>query len=190
MSCPVLSRALRSDAEGFHKSAGDLPAGHDIYVANMTEMAAETWCKAQTNCSGFTARSAGGATSVKKIYFKQVALASTLCKRRKCVLSQSIHALQNLFRAMGADPSWVSYVKVATPSGPSPPATPHKGLVGSFHGMTILNSTHMTVTRGGDVPLRTTDGGATWAPMESPQLKLVSQVPIHIHTTTSVVLQP
>ena len=92
-----------------------------------------------------------------------------------------IHALQNLFRPMGADPSWVSYVKVpTTPSGPSPtPATPHhKGLVGSFSDMIILNSTHMTVTRGGDVPLRTTDGGATWAPMESPQLKLVSQVPI------------
>ena len=90
-----------------------------------------------------------------------------------------IHALQNLFRAMGADPSWVSYVKVATPSKPSPPGlTPHKGLVGSFSDMIILNSTHMTVTRKGDVPLRTTDGGATWAPMESPQLKLVSQVPI------------
>merc|ERR1711907_79255 len=49
-----------ADAEGFHKSAGDLPAGHDIRVANMTEVAAEAWCKSQANCSGFTAHSDGG----------------------------------------------------------------------------------------------------------------------------------
>ena len=39
-----------ADSAGFHKSAGDLPAGHDLNVANMTEAAAETWCKAQANC--------------------------------------------------------------------------------------------------------------------------------------------
>merc|ERR1711865_141152 len=40
------------DAAGFHKSDGDLPAGHDINIANMTELAAEVWCNAQVNCSG------------------------------------------------------------------------------------------------------------------------------------------
>ena len=59
------------DAAGFHKSAGDLSAGHDINVANMTEAAAETWCKANATCSGFTALSSGGADTTKKIYFKQ-----------------------------------------------------------------------------------------------------------------------
>lgn len=142
------------DASGFHKSAGDLPGGHDISVVNTTEAAAEVWCKAQPNCSGFTAHSAGGADATKKIYFKQ-----------------------NLFRPMGTDPMWVSYVKVAAPKpGPAPPATSHVGLVGSFSGMVIKDSQHMTVTRSNDVPLRTTDGGATWAPMDSPQLKLVSKM--------------
>jgi hypothetical protein len=96
------------DASGFHKSAGDLSAGHDINVANMTEADAETWCKANTTCSGFTTRSAGGADAIKKIYFKE-----------------------NLFHPMGADPTWVSYVKVATPKGPPPPQG-HTGLTGSF----------------------------------------------------------
>lgn len=36
----------------------------------MTEVAAESWCSAQANCSGFTALSQGGANTVKKIYFK------------------------------------------------------------------------------------------------------------------------
>jgi hypothetical protein len=140
-----------ADAAGFHKSAGDLSAGHDIQVANMTETAAEVWCKAQANCSGFTAHSAGGADTVKKIYFKQ-----------------------NLFRPMGSDPTWVTYVKVAKPSGPAPPPTEHSGLVGSFGGLTIKDSMNMIVTRNNDVPLRTKDGGATWTPMDS--CKLVANV--------------
>ena len=59
------------DAAGFHKSAGDLAAGHDINVANMSEAAAETWCAARANCSGFTALSTGGSDVVKKVYFKE-----------------------------------------------------------------------------------------------------------------------
>ena len=136
------------DAAGFHKSAGDLPGGHDINVANMTEAAAEVWCKAQANCSGFTAHSAGGASTVKKIYFKK-----------------------NLFRPMGSDPTWVSYVKLAAPKpGPAPPATSHVGLVGSFNDLAIKDSQHMIVSRNNDVPLRTTDGGATWTPIDSCKL--------------------
>ena len=50
------------------------------------------------------------------------------------------------------------------------PSTGHAGLVGSFGGMAIRNSTHMIVTRNNDVPLRTKDGGATWTPMESCRL--------------------
>ena len=88
------------DAAGFHKSAGDLPAGHDIKVAEMTKADAEVWCKAQVNCSGFTARSAGGAGATKKIWFKE-----------------------KMFRPMGADPSWVTYVKVAAPTPGPPPWT-------------------------------------------------------------------
>lgn len=139
------------DVAGFHKSAGDLPAGHDINVAEMTETAAEAWCKAQVNCSGFTAQSAGGASATKKIWFKE-----------------------NTSRPMGADPSWVSYVKAAAP-GPPPP-TSHAGLVGSFAGMTIKDSQHMFVSRLNDVPLQTTDGGATWTPMKCPQLALVAKI--------------
>ena len=120
-------------------------------VANMSEAAAETWCSAQANCSGFTAHSAGGATSTKKIYFKH-----------------------DLFRPMGSDPTWVTYVKVAAPVGPPPPPPSHAGLVGSFGGLAILDSMHMIVSRNSDVPLRTKDGGATWAPMASEQLSLVS----------------
>jgi len=140
------------DSAGFHKSAGDLPGGHDINVANMTEVAAEAWCKAQLNCSGFTARSAGGAGATKKIYFKE-----------------------NLFRPMG-DPSWVSYVKMTAPKPGPPPPTEHVGLVGSFSGLTIKDSQNMFVGRVNDVPLRTKDGGATWKAMDSPQLKLVSNM--------------
>ena len=135
------------DSEGFHKSAGDLSAGHDINVTNTTELAAETWCHANANCSGFTAHAAGGSNTVKKIWFKS-----------------------NLFRPMSADPTWVTYVKVT--SGPSPPPSPtdHAGLVGSFGDLAIKNSTHMIATRINDVPLRTQDGGATWTPMESCRL--------------------
>jgi len=137
------------DAEGFHKSAGDLSAGHDINVMNTTEAAAELWCKAQVNCSGFTALSEGGSNTVKKIWFKQ-----------------------NMFRPASSDPKWVTYLKIATPSGPPPPPPPggHAGLIGSFGGMAIRNSTHMIVTRNNNVPLRTKDGGATWTPMESCRL--------------------
>lgn len=136
------------DGAGFHKSDGDLPAGHDINVSNMTELAAETWCNAQANCSGFTAHSAGGDSVVKKIWFKQ-----------------------NLFRPASGDPTWVTYIKAATPGpAPAPPPTGHAGLVGSFGDLAIKNSTHMIITRSNDVPLRTSDGGTTWMPMESCRL--------------------
>ena len=77
-----------------------------------------------------------------------------------------------MFRPASADPSWVTYLKVTPPSGPPPPPPPtgHAGLVGSFGGMAIRNSSHMIVTRNNDVPLRTKDGGATWTPMESCRL--------------------
>jgi hypothetical protein len=55
------------------------------------------------------------------------------------------------------------------PSASSPP-TGHAGLIGSFGGMAIRNSTHMIVTRNSDVPLRTVDGGANWTPVESCRL--------------------
>ena len=137
------------DPAGFHKSPGDLSAGHDINVTNTTELAAEAWCNAQANCSGFTAHATGGNNTVKKIWFKY-----------------------NMFRPASADPSWVTYLKVTPPSGPPPPPPPtgHAGLVGSFGGMAIRNSSHMIVTRNNDVPLRTKDGGATWTPMESCRL--------------------
>jgi hypothetical protein len=121
-----------ADAAGFHKSAGDLPAGHDIEVAHMTEPAAEAWCKANATCSGFTALAAGGATAVKKIYFKQ-----------------------NLFRPMGASPDWVTYVKEAAPKGPPPPPHGHVGLTGSFGGAPIpppsfrFTALHRTVSVSG-----------------------------------------
>lgn len=135
-----------------HRSAGDLPGGHDISVANMTEAAAEAWCKALANCSGFTARSAGGADATKKIFFKE-----------------------NLFRPMGSDPTWVSYVKVAAPKRPTPPVTPHIGLTGAFGGMVFKDSQNWIVTRSNDVPLRTKDGGATWTPMTG-QVELVAKM--------------
>jgi len=137
------------DAAGFHKSAGDISAGSDLKIANTTEMAAETWCNSQTNCSGFTAHAAGGRDTVKKVWFKY-----------------------DRFRPANSDSAWVTYVKIVPPSGPPPPPPPssHAGLVGSFHGMAIKNSTHMIVTRNDDVPLRTKDGGATWTEMESCRL--------------------
>jgi hypothetical protein len=52
----------------------------------------------------------------------------------------------------------------------TPPAMPHVGLVGSFNDMAIKDSQHMIVNRDNDVPLRTTDGGATWTPMDSCKL--------------------
>merc|ERR1711865_1149768 len=101
------------------------------------------------NCSGFTTHSAGGQDTVKKVWFKQ-----------------------NLFRPMGSDQTWVTYIKETTPSGPSPPPPPsaHAGLIGSFGDLAIKNSTHMIVPRSNNVPLRTQDGGATWTPMESCRL--------------------
>jgi len=136
------------DAAGFHKSDGDLPAGHDINIANMTELAAEVWCNAQVNCSGFTAHSADGDSAVKKIWFKE-----------------------DRFRVASGDPTWVTYLKAATPGpAPPPPSTGHAGLVGSFSDLAIKNSTHMIVGRSNDVPLRTTDGGSSFTPMESCRL--------------------
>ena len=41
------------------------------------------------------------------------------------------------------------------------------GLLGNFEGLVIKDASTMIVTRAGDVPLRTTDGGATWKPMQS-----------------------
>ena len=141
-----------ADAAGFHKSAGDLPAGHDINVANMTEAAAETWCKAQANCSGFTALAEGGSDAIKKVYFKH-----------------------DLFRPMGSSPTWVTYIKEAAPSGPPPPATSHVGLTGSFHGLVFKDANNWIVNRNNDVPLRTKDAGATWTPMTG-QVELVAKM--------------
>merc|ERR1711865_494790 len=41
------------------------------------------------------------------------------------------------------------------------------GLTGSFKSVVIKDSKTMLVMRNGDVPLRTTDGGASWNPVES-----------------------
>jgi len=130
------------DAFGFHKSAGFLPAGNDMNKANMTEHAAEAWCKAAVNCTGFTTLAAGPA-AVKEIFFK----------RRP-------------YGGGNGESTWVSYTK----PGPPPPPTPHgnaTGLVGKFAGLTIKNETFMIVSRSGDVPLRSTDGGQTFVPMPS-----------------------
>ena len=132
-----------TDALGFHKSPGALRAGNDMNKANMTEKAAEVWCHAHTNCSGFTTLSAKP-TAVKEIYFKL------------------------LPSGANSDSVWVSYAK-PTPPPPGPPI-PHgnaTGLTGSFDGLVIKNETFMIVTRGGEVPLRTTDGGKNWEPMNS-----------------------
>ena len=58
---------------GFISSAGALPAGNDIRKANMTIVAAEAWCQANSSCAGFTVRVAGLAGSIKEVYFKSKA---------------------------------------------------------------------------------------------------------------------
>ena len=82
----------------------------------MTETAAEAWCGASANCSGFTARSAGGATvsrgpcSKCGLSFSVLALiASALWPGAKA--TKKIFFKENLHHPMGADPSWVTYVK-------------------------------------------------------------------------------
>merc|ERR1712166_392695 len=102
---------------------------------------------AQANCSGFTAHSADGDSATKKIWFKQ-----------------------DYFRVASGDPTWVTYLKATTPGPAPPPPTGHAGLVGSFSDLAIKNSTHMIVGRSNDVPLRTTDGGSSFTPMESCRL--------------------
>ena len=120
----------------------DLGCGRDSTMkANMSEHDAEVWCHAQANCSGFTAKAADP-SAVKEIFFKQ--------------------------RPSGGngDLSWVSYTKL----GPPPPPSPHgnaTGLRGSFTGLLIKNESFMIVSRSGQVPLRTADGGLNWEPMDS-----------------------
>ena len=49
---------------------GALRRGHDLRVANCTVDMAETWCRANDLCAGFTLRVASGDRDVRQVYFK------------------------------------------------------------------------------------------------------------------------
>ena len=81
----------KPDAEGFLVFAsGALSTGNDLTVSNMSSMSdAEAWCKGNSSCSGFTARTTpNSGTGTYEVYFK--------------------HALS---LGPNADVKWTSYVK-------------------------------------------------------------------------------
>ena len=90
--------SVKPDASGFLVyDHGALQKGNDLRVANLTSLsAAESWCKDNSSCIGFTTRTAPDATTHEyKIYFKQDA------------------ANKN------TDANWISYLKAASaPAGP------------------------------------------------------------------------
>lgn len=134
-----------TDAFGFIKSAGFLAAGHDLKPkVNTTLHDAEVWCQAQVNCTGITlmANASADPNTVREIWFKERPAAGG-----------------------NGNSQWVSYTKPLPP--PDLPYGNATGLQGKFNGLTIKNETFMIVTRAGQVPLRTTDGGKTWENMTS-----------------------
>ena len=132
-----------TDKLGFHVTPGAMFAGNDLKVANLTMNAAEEWCHAQANCSGFTTLAAGGADAVHKVYFKAKPTGGN------------------------GDAAWVTYTKVPKPVGPPPPHGNATGLVGPFDDLIIKDAETMIATRTGNVPLKTVDGGKNWTPMPS-----------------------
>lgn len=64
---------LGGSSGGFISSNGALPAGNDIRKANVTIASAEVWCQGNATCAGFTVHLAGGAGSIKSVYFKNQA---------------------------------------------------------------------------------------------------------------------
>jgi hypothetical protein len=150
----------KPDASGFLVfPTGALQKGNDLKVENMSELsAAESWCKVNSTCIGFTTRTApDSATGKHTVYFKQQA------------------ATRN------TDVNWTSYVKAASaPAGPGAQQVWAKPQPNGAAAVILINggSTPMTTTVSFEsIRLQLAAGkGATvrdiWAKTDAPKVRV------------------